>query len=668
MKRIKKIISILTVLALTVPFFMFNSITAQADDASDVAQFPESYKRQLRELKSAHPSWTFVPVFTGLDWSSAVAAETSSNRSLISYTANNYCKGDLYGQGWYYATSEAVAYYMDPRNSLTDERIFQFMDLKYHMYQISVEDIENFLSTTFMSSQKGTAPGTDMSFALIFSRCGEEFNVSPFHLASRVYQEQGLGNSPLISGKCGGYEGYYNYFNVGASGKTNDKVIESGLNYARNKGWTNAYLSIRGGTELIVSKYVANGQNTIYFEKFNVKPGNSYGNYTHQYMQNIVAPMSEAKTMYSEYAGVGKLDTDFVFEIPVYNNMPRGAAPFPSDKSRDFVRNGVDYSAVYDPDYYYDHNKDLAIVLGYDKERLLNHFLEYGMREGRKAISTFDVNIYKWNSYDLECAFGDDLPSYYMHYITNGQYESDRNATEYSPTKYHGVDYSAVYDPEYYYNTYKDVAAAFGYDEKALIKHFVEYGMREGRCGNDKFNVLKYKYSFTNRDLKDAFGDDLPAYYIHYISCGKAEGRNVSQWDGVFNAEYYLKKNPDVKAHIYALYTENSNIEGWCLWHYLEYGISEGRYSGTDFDVMNYATANPDVFKANSYYDEEGRVHTDFVGIATHYLESGLLEGRPTENGVYNMRALPELRPDVIDAFGYDRAAWCDWFITYGGN
>lgn len=79
------------------------------------------------------------------------------------------------------------------------------------------------------------APGTDMKFYHIFWTIGAEENrqVSPFHLAARVLQEQGQGTSPLISGIYPGYEGYYNYFNVGASGSTNEQVIINGLNYAK---------------------------------------------------------------------------------------------------------------------------------------------------------------------------------------------------------------------------------------------------------------------------------------------------------------------------------------------------------------------------------------------------------------------------------------------------
>ncbi len=634
----------------------------------DVYQFPESYQRKLLALKEQHPNWTFEPVYTGLKWEDAVNGEMQGSRSLISRSANSYCKGAEYGQGWYYASKDAVKYYMDPRNFLDQEKIFMFQDLHSYNGQISLADVDTFLNKTFMSSSLGYAPGTDMTFAQIFIKCGTELGVNPFHLASRVYQEQGKGKSPLISGTYPGYEGYYNYFNVSASGNTNEVVIINGLKYAKNRDWNNAYKSINGGADLIINKYVKCGQDTVYFEKFNVSPNSSYGKYTHQYMQNIMAPWSESKSMFSEYNSVGKVNGDFVFKIPVYEDMPRGACPYPSENSNTYYYNGVDYASVYSPDYYYDNNPDLAAAFGYDTNLLLKHYVECGINEGRRAKESFDIGIYKWNYYDLAQAFGDNNRAYVEHYIYYGQFEG-REAGKVNATVYQGVDYSAVYSPEYYYNTYSDLAAAFGYDERALLKHFVNYGMKEGRCGNDTFNVLKYKYAYSNEDLMKVFGDDLPVYYLHYILYGASEGRSLSDWDAVFDAGYYLKNNPDVANYIYSTYTENSNIEGWCLWHYLEYGVYEGRRASANLEIFNYASANPGVFYAFSTRGVDGNIKTDFRLIARHYAEYGRAEGRRITNGKYNIKDLPKLRPDVIAVYGENNyAGWCDWFITYGGN
>lgn len=291
----------------------------------DVAQFPESYRAGLATLKEQHPNWIFVPMNTGLDWSTVIDNELKDGRSLVHKSFPDSAKNGAYDDGnWFYATREVLETYMDPRNSLNEDAIFQFEQLTYNATYHTEAALENFLSNTFMKGDKN-APGTSMTYARIIWAIGSEKGreVSPFHLASRIYQEQGKGTSALISGTYPGYEGYYNYFNVGATGNSTQQVIENGLKYAKNKNWNNAYYSILGGADVISANYIRKGQDTLYLQKYNVNPNGSYALYTHQYMQNIAAPTSEAKSIRNLYKNANALDSPFVFKIPVYKNMPR---------------------------------------------------------------------------------------------------------------------------------------------------------------------------------------------------------------------------------------------------------------------------------------------------------------------------------------------------------
>lgn len=89
---------------------------------------------------------------------------------------------------------------------------------------------------------------------------------------------------------------------------------------------------------------------------------------------------------------------------------------------------------------------------------------------------------------------------------------------------YAKTDYSAVFNATYYAQNNPDLASAGITSENALLNHFINNGMKEGRQGSDEFNV----YAYMNRypDLKAAYGSDLKSYYLHYINSGKAEGRN----------------------------------------------------------------------------------------------------------------------------------------------
>lgn len=196
---------------------------------------------------------------------------------------------------------------------------------------------------------------------------------------------------------------------------------------------------------------------------------------------------------------------------------------------------GLDYKDVFDFDYYYNEYSDLRNAFGNDKKALFNHFINYGMKEGRIAKSEFNVAIYKNNYGDLRTAFGDDLPAYYRHYCIWGKNEGRTGDTDITKpgnsdkitksgiTFINGRDYADVYDYIYYINNYLDLKNAFGKDDIAALNHFINYGMSEGRIAKSTFNVYHYKDRYA--DLRATFGDDLKSYYYHYINYGKNEGR-----------------------------------------------------------------------------------------------------------------------------------------------
>jgi hypothetical protein len=150
--------------------------------------------------------------------------------------------------------------------------------------------------------------------------------VSPLHLASRLRQEQGTTGSSLSLGTVGGYEGYYNYFNYGAYPTSENTTLVNGALYAKNVSenyfgpWTNPLRAIKGGAKLLGQNYINIGQDTVYFQCFNVvyKPS-LYG---HQYMTNVQVGETESQTLRNAYSTEELKTSSFVFKIPVYNNMP----------------------------------------------------------------------------------------------------------------------------------------------------------------------------------------------------------------------------------------------------------------------------------------------------------------------------------------------------------
>jgi GH25 family lysozyme M1 (1,4-beta-N-acetylmuramidase)/uncharacterized protein YjdB len=281
------------------------------------------------------------------------------------------------------------------------------------------------------------------------------------------------------------------------------------------------------------------------------------------------------------------------------------------------VYNGIDYSAVYNAQYYYNNYADLRAVFGNDSAALLAHFVEYGMAEGRQASDKFSVYSYRAFNADLQSAFDTNLKAYYIHYINYGKSENRDAVGEYSLTSYMGMDYSDVYSADYYMTQYKDLQNAFGDDYYLYIKHFVEYGMAEGRIASEDFDPVVYAQSYP--DLVAAFGDNMKMYYIHYIKNGKAEGRVISKtvyngtdYEAVFDYEYYKNSYSDLREAF------NDNSRAY-LEHFVNYGMQEGRNACEDFDIEYYSTA---------YEDLQNAFGSNLKEYYLHYINYGKAEGR----------------------------------------
>lgn len=187
--------------------------------------------------------------------------------------------------------------------------------------------------------------------------------------------------------------------------------------------------------------------------------------------------------------------------------------------------NGTDYSPVYDFDEYIKRYPDIRAHYGNDPVKALRHFVTYGMKEGRTGRDRFVWTYYRHNYPDLQRAFGNHAESYYRHFLKYGLREG-RLSDRVLP-RADGIDYSPVYEEKDYKGRYEDLRRAFGEDSLRYFRHFLQYGMKEGRIGRETFQVSVYKNSYA--DLQKAFGEDLRAYYLHYIRYGCLEKRTKTR-------------------------------------------------------------------------------------------------------------------------------------------
>ena len=349
-KNVQKLILCLAILFYIVIILFSNNSACAATRTSDLSKlinYPEIYTA-VQEMKTAHPNWTFTILYTGLDWNEVLENETTKKhtRSLVQKPVilgdiNDWICPICYktpqdNGSWLCASNKTASYYIDPRNWINETYIFAFETLSFNSETHTLEGIKTMLSGSFMDTNSikyidtnGEEKIIEKSYAQIIFEAAKENGISPYHLASRILQEQGKGNSSLISGKREGFIGCYNYFNIGASGNNETEIIVNGLTRARDEQWNDPEKSIKGGAKFLKGGYIGNYQDTLYLQKYCVDNSCKYGLYGHQYQQNVSAPYTEGSSVYDAYEKLGILDSNFNFIIPVYENMPSSASVKP---------------------------------------------------------------------------------------------------------------------------------------------------------------------------------------------------------------------------------------------------------------------------------------------------------------------------------------------------
>ncbi|WP_287612625.1 SH3 domain-containing protein [Ruminococcus sp.] len=310
--------------------------------------FPESYKPYLRTLHEQHPKWIFTAQKLGVDWNTALKEECVVGRNLVHSSAlaswKSMEKGayDFNGGYWYgldgswvAASKEIIMYYMDPRNFLNDTYIFMFENQSYDPSYQTESGVKTILADTFMSGSY-TCPDTKKkyTYSQTFMDAAKKSGISPYHLASRCRNEQGVNGAPQSLGTVKGYENYFNFFDIQAYATSTMTAAEMGCKYAKTTNptyllpWTNQYKSIVGGSIFLGTGYITKGQDTLYLQKFDMVDGGN-GLYYHQYMTCVFGQANEAISLKNAYSQ-DILNSAMEFKIPVYNNMPDKLCPKPT--------------------------------------------------------------------------------------------------------------------------------------------------------------------------------------------------------------------------------------------------------------------------------------------------------------------------------------------------
>ena len=360
-----------------------------------LAAFPESYRESLRALHAQYPNWKFEAYQTGIDWQTAVDEESkfgselsgmgTEARSLVykgsisswksmEEGAFDWSTGQWVtnwdGDYWAIASRELVAYYMDPRNFMDNNGIFQFLDLTYDSTQTAayVSQAAASMGSSWLSGTHQHANGDVINYPEVIAEAGKSAGINPIFLAATLTQELGTNGSEktTISGTASwtvsrnifdsiyasycpaytvnadgtvtvNYTGVYNYYNVGAYTDTGfSHAYERGLWIGYHKTlngraydgpWTTRQAAITGGAKYLARYLTDYDQTNVYLKRFNMTEN---GRYNHQYSTDVQGAASEGRLIGRAYTESMRKEIGMTFRIPVYNNMPSSAATMPT--------------------------------------------------------------------------------------------------------------------------------------------------------------------------------------------------------------------------------------------------------------------------------------------------------------------------------------------------
>ena len=170
-------------------------------------------------------------------------------------------------------------------------------------------------------------------------------------------------------------------------------------------------------------------------------------------------------------------------------------------------------SALFDAEYYLASNPDVRNA-GADPAR---HYLLYGWREGRDPSTAFSTSQYLSNCPDVDRAGVNPL----VHYLRHGHREgrlisptgralqaTSKSAPASSRTgstpprisqaaidgEVRAIRASGLFDESYYRAMYVDLEPA----PQDVIRHYCEYGWREGRNPSDDFDTRFYLETYSD--------------------------------------------------------------------------------------------------------------------------------------------------------------------------
>lgn len=213
-------------------------------------------------------------------------------------------------------TESEIDEYLNPGNvAYDDDSFYQFASIGGgYSGNVTAGQINAFIDSV-PKARTGSLAGTGEYFI----EAAKRYGVNEVYLLSHAILESGWGTSLLATGKVPGYEGYYNFFGIGAYDVDPNN---GGAALAKMKNWDSPRAAVLGAAQWISRQYVANkyGQDTLYLMKWNYVQAARENTVWKQYATSRTWADGIARVMAQFYDsnGLSASDSNLVFKVPRY--------------------------------------------------------------------------------------------------------------------------------------------------------------------------------------------------------------------------------------------------------------------------------------------------------------------------------------------------------------
>ena len=387
---------------------------------------------------------------------------------------------------------------------------------KWQQGNINFTDVKN-AGYSYVILRCGTTKGKDACFEEFYTQAkdaGLDVGTYYYSYATSVAEATTDVNNCLswIKGKKFEYPVYFDYEDDSQSGLSTTlaaQICYTFLDKLKAEGYLPGLYSMASWLEQswITSSglrndyegWIARYMNSGTYDQYGTTYSTKYGmyQYTDKKYVNGKGPY-DANICYKDYPSIVK---KYGF------NGYTGGHSLESNPTHQKLKN-----IVFDAGFYYSRYEDVRNAIGLDGDKLYEHFLNNGIKEGRCGSPYFDVKWYMTkNDQGLIDHCNGDYMKAYEHFLDYVEEPSEMTGT---PKKL-----SPVLDINYYKNNYSDLRNTGWTTEYQYLTHFVNSGVNEFRQGSAEFDPVSYAY--FNDDVRNAYGtENKDKYYFHYMAYG----------------------------------------------------------------------------------------------------------------------------------------------------